>query len=120
MSSVPTTNHPTTTIVPTSTVSSPTASEMPNPAVLNCGLHGLAVGDYYLAGYVLEREGVPVTLQDCYQACSTDTGCESFEFYPEPITDAPRCALYGGSEADSLGSVNPDVPNVWYDFSYTI
>lgn len=42
-------------------------------------------------------------------------GCVSYEFYPEEGTGAPRCALFGGSVADSLDSINRYVPNVWYD-----
>jgi hypothetical protein len=42
-------------------------------------------------------------------------GCESYEFYPEPGTDAPRCDLFGGSVAQSLASINQWVPNIWYD-----
>jgi hypothetical protein len=42
-------------------------------------------------------------------------GCESYEFYPEPGTGAPRCDLFGGSVAQSLASINQWVPNIWYD-----
>lgn len=42
-------------------------------------------------------------------------GCESYEFYPELYTEAPRCDLFGGSVAQSLDSVDPYVPNVWFD-----
>jgi hypothetical protein len=45
-----------------------------------------------------------------------DRGCVSYEFYPEPGLGSSRCALYGGSVADSLASIS-NVPNVWYDLS---
>jgi hypothetical protein len=45
----------------------------------------------------------------------TDMGCQSYTFYPEEGTDAPRCDLFGGSVAQSLDSVNRWVPNVWFD-----
>ena len=41
--------------------------------------------------------------------------CRSIEFYPEPVTGAPRCNLYGGSVEQCLDMVIPEVPNVWYD-----
>jgi hypothetical protein len=47
-------------------------------------------------------------------------GCQSFEFYPEPGTGAPRCNLYGGSVSQSIDMIIPQVPNVWYDLGCTI
>lgn len=41
-----------------------------------------------------------------------DAGCLSYEFYPEPGTNAPRCNLYGSNVKNSLQSVDA---NVWYD-----
>jgi hypothetical protein len=44
-----------------------------------------------------------------------DMGCQSIEFYPEPGTGAPLCNLYGGSVAQSIDTIIPQVPNLWYD-----
>ncbi|KAL3424715.1 hypothetical protein PVAG01_03996 [Phlyctema vagabunda] len=114
--------HPTTSFTPTTTVTSDhAATGTPDPLALHCGLHGLPVGDYFLAEFVENRDDEAVTLQGCYQFCKgvygISMGCESYSFYPEPGTDAPRCDLYGGSVAQSLDSINNYVPNVWYDLA---
>jgi len=46
-----------------------------------------------------------------------DQGCQSYDFYPEPGTGAPRCDLYGGSVADSLGRIDNYDPNLWFDLA---
>jgi len=73
---------------------------------------------------VESAEDVEVTLQTCGQFCASiygvNLGCRSFEFYPEPVTEAPRCDLYGGSVAQALYMVIPAVPNVWYDVGCAI
>ncbi|RDW73968.1 hypothetical protein BP5796_07410 [Coleophoma crateriformis] len=110
--------HPATSYTPTTVVTSQ-ATGTPNPKALHCGLHGLPVGDYFLAEFVEEKADVAVTLEGCYQFCvgvyGIDMGCESYSFFPEVGTGAPRCDLYGGSVAQSLDSINDYVPNVWYD-----
>ncbi|RDW67802.1 hypothetical protein BP6252_09198 [Coleophoma cylindrospora] len=110
--------HPTTSYTPTTVVTFQ-ATGTPNPKALHCGLHGLPVGDYFLAEFVEEKANVAVTLEGCYQFCvgvyGIDMGCESYSFFPEVGTGAPRCDLYGGSVAQSLDSINDYVPNVWYD-----
>ncbi|TGO11602.1 hypothetical protein BTUL_0106g00410 [Botrytis tulipae] len=111
--------HPSTTIAFTTTVTTIQVSGTPNPAAVHCGLHGLPVGDYFLAEFVEDKAGVPVTLQGCWEFCDgvygIDKGCVSYSFYPEPGTGAPRCDLFGGSVAQSLDSIIPSVPNVWFD-----
>ncbi|KAF5868014.1 uncharacterized protein Bfra_007209ia [Botrytis fragariae] len=111
--------HPSTTIAFTTTVTTLQASGTPNPAAVHCGLHGLPVGDYFLAEFVEDKAGVAVTLQGCWEFCDgvygIDKGCVSYSFYPEPGTGAPRCDLFGGSVAQSLDSIIPSVPNVWFD-----
>jgi hypothetical protein len=117
----------------------------PNPAAVHCGIHGLPVGDYFLAQFVEDKADVPVTLEGCYEFCVVsflsnisntllsfssgaansrkqgvygyDQGCVAYEFYPEEVTLEPRCNLYGGSVALSLGIVDNYVPNVWYDLA---
>lgn len=42
---------------------------MVNPAALSSGIHGLPVGDYFLAEFIENKAGVPVTLLGCYQFC---------------------------------------------------
>ncbi len=57
--------HPSTTI---GSASSVTVGAV-DPAALFCGIHGLPVGDYFLAEFVEKRAGVPITLLGCYQFC---------------------------------------------------
>ncbi|KAM3086600.1 hypothetical protein ACMFMG_000727 [Clarireedia jacksonii] len=113
--------HPTTTILFTTTITTAISSGTPNPAAVHCGLHGLPVGDFFLAEFVENKAGVDVTLKGCWEFCrgvyGIDAGCESYSFYPEPGTGAPRCDLYGGSVAQSLDSIIPQVPNVWFDLA---
>ncbi|KAF7853899.1 hypothetical protein EAF04_010565 [Stromatinia cepivora] len=111
--------HPSTTIQFTTTVTTIQISGTPNPAAVHCGLHGLPVGDYFLAEFVEDKAGVAVSLRGCWEFCygvyGIDKGCVSYSFYPEPGTGAPRCDLFGGSVAQSLDSIIPQVPNVWFD-----
>lgn len=48
-----------------------------------------------------------------------DSSCESFDFYHEPGTGAPRCDFYTGSVAQSLDMIIP-VENTWYDLGCTV
>ncbi|KAB8298997.1 hypothetical protein EYC80_001132 [Monilinia laxa] len=111
--------HPRTTIAFTTTVTTTQISGTPNPAAVHCGLHGLPVGDFFLAEFVEDKAGVDVSLRGCWEFCrgvyGIDKGCVSYSFYPEPGTGAPRCDLFGGSVAQSLDSIIPQIPNVWYD-----
>ncbi|KAI9642363.1 hypothetical protein NHQ30_009167 [Ciborinia camelliae] len=111
--------HPSTTVPFTTTVTTVQVSGTPNPAAVHCGLHGLPVGDFFLAEFVEDKAGVDVTLKGCWEFCrgiyGIDKGCVSYSFYPEPGTGAPRCDLFGGSVAQSLDSIIPSVPNVWFD-----
>ncbi|ESZ95851.1 hypothetical protein SBOR_3745 [Sclerotinia borealis F-4128] len=111
--------HPSTTVLFTTTVTTIQVSGTPNPAAVHCGLHGLPVGDYFLAEFVEDKSGVPVSLRGCWEFCrgvyGIDKGCVAYSYYPEPGTGAPRCDLFGGSVAQSLDSIIPQVPNVWFD-----
>jgi hypothetical protein len=95
---------------------------------------------------VQDNEAVPLTILECYKYCTVsspsshirrfsilhgandmkqgiygiDMGCVSYEFYPELGTGAPRCDLFGGSVAQSLYSINPYVPNIWYDLGCSV
>ncbi|TAQ88347.1 hypothetical protein B7494_g3325 [Chlorociboria aeruginascens] len=108
--------HPATTVVATTTVTGGLQTTTPNAAAVHCGLHGLPVGDYFLAEFVEDKDDVAVTLSGCYSFCAgvygISMGCMSYDFYPEEGTGAPRCDLYGGSVAQSLDSTNNYVPNV--------
>jgi hypothetical protein len=42
-------------------------------------------------------------------------GCQSYEFWPQPGTGAPRCTLFGANVANTLQSVNDYIPNYFYD-----
>ncbi|RAL66761.1 hypothetical protein DID88_007544 [Monilinia fructigena] len=92
--------HPSTTIAFTTTVTTTQISGTPNPAAVHCGLHGLPVGDFFLAEFVEDKAGVDVSLRGCWEFCrgvyGIDKGCVSYSFYPEPGTGAPRCDLFGG------------------------
>ncbi|KAH6671246.1 hypothetical protein B0J14DRAFT_91315, partial [Halenospora varia] len=62
--------HPSTSIVPTATVSGTPPTGTANPAVLHCGLHGLPLGDYFLGSWAYQADDVPVTLLGCYKICA--------------------------------------------------
>ncbi|EPE25926.1 hypothetical protein GLAREA_01838 [Glarea lozoyensis ATCC 20868] len=102
--------HPSTSVVATTIVSGTPPGATANPKALHCGLHGLPVGDYFLAGFVENETSGRLDVWKCWRYCTSvfgiDMGCESYTFYPEEGTDAPRCDLYGGSVAQSLDSVN--------------
>merc|ERR1712144_35704 len=108
--------HPSTTASQTTTVAGGEATGIPDPTAFHCGVHGLPIGLYKMAEYWEEREGVDVTLEGCYEFCAADSeGCFSYSFYYEEGLGDARCDLFGGSVADSLDSIIPEVPRVWYD-----
>ncbi|CRK41750.1 hypothetical protein BN1708_008563 [Verticillium longisporum] len=114
------TSQPAVVETPTKTVSEgsvPTGK--PETGSLHCGVHGKPVGNYFLARFVENSPGVPVTLEGCYQFCdsvmdATD-GCESYRFYPERDLNVARCDLYGSSVAYALDSVDDYYPDIWFD-----
>lgn len=60
-----------TTLTPTRTVcaTDAPAGETPRPRNVYCGVHGLDVGNYFLAQYVNNKANEPVTLEGCWQFC---------------------------------------------------
>merc|ERR1711977_572496 len=108
--------HPSTTASQTTTVAGGEATGIPDPTAFHCGVHGLPIGLYKMAEYWEERAGVDVTLEGCYEFCAADSeGCFSYSFYYEEGLGDARCDLFGGSVADSLDSIIPEVPRVRYD-----
>ncbi|TQN74386.1 hypothetical protein CSHISOI_01042 [Colletotrichum shisoi] len=122
VTSAPLTSVPTSTLIPTKTVCQDDApTGKPKPGNNHCGVHGLPVGNYFLARFVENAPGVPVTLEGCYQFCasvmSATDGCKSYRFYPERGLNVPRCDLYGSSVAYALNSINNDHPDMWFDLT---
>ncbi|KAK1599945.1 uncharacterized protein LY79DRAFT_664359 [Colletotrichum navitas] len=118
----PLTSVPTSTIIPTKTVCQEDApTGKPKPGNNHCGVHGLPVGNYFLARFVENAPGVPVTLEGCYQFCASvmdaTNGCKAYRFYPERGLNVQRCDLYGSSVAYALDSINNDHPDIWFDLS---
>ncbi|KAL2877732.1 hypothetical protein SGCOL_006894 [Colletotrichum sp. CLE4] len=116
------TTVPTSTTIPTKTVcqnDAPTGKPMPGNN--HCGVHGLPVGNYFLARFVNNAPNVPVTLEGCYQFCAsvmnTTDGCKSYRFYPEKGLNVPRCDLYGSTVAYALDSIDNDHPDLWFDLT---
>lgn len=57
--------------VPTRTVSEgDVATGKPELAARHCGVHGLPVGKYFIARFVDNAPGVPITLEGCFQFCN--------------------------------------------------
>ncbi|KAJ0162357.1 hypothetical protein CTA2_4685 [Colletotrichum tanaceti] len=122
VTSAPLTSVPTPTLIPTKTVCQDDApTGKPKPGNNHCGVHGLPVGNYFLARFVENAPGLPVTLEGCYQFCasvmSATNGCKSYRFYPERGLNVPRCDLYGSSVAYALNSINNDHPDMWFDLT---
>ncbi|KAF9869440.1 hypothetical protein CkaCkLH20_13102 [Colletotrichum karsti] len=122
VTSAPLTSVPSSTLVPTKTVcqnDAPTGKPMPGNH--HCGVHGLPVGNYFLARFVENSPGVPVTLEGCYQFCASvmnaTDGCKSYRFYPEKGLNVPRCDLYGSNVAYALDSIDNDHPDLWFDLA---
>jgi len=42
----------------------------PNPEALHCGVHGLPVGDYFIAEFVENKPDTAVTLLGCFELSS--------------------------------------------------
>ncbi|KAK2026860.1 hypothetical protein LX32DRAFT_654400 [Colletotrichum zoysiae] len=118
----PLTSVPTSTVIPTKTVCQEDApTGKPKPDNNHCGVHGLPVGNYFLARFVENAPGAPVTLEGCYQFCASvmdaTNGCKAYRFYPERGINVPRCDLYGSSVAYALDSINNDNPDIWFDLN---
>ncbi|KAF4851213.1 hypothetical protein CGCSCA4_v003366 [Colletotrichum siamense] len=122
VTSAPLTSVPSSTLIPTKTVcqdNAPTGKPMPGNN--HCGVHGLPVGNYFLARFVENSPGVRVTLEGCYQFCASvmnaTDGCKSYRFYPERGLNVPRCDLYGSNVAYALDSIDNDHPDIWFDLT---
>ncbi|KAM0276335.1 hypothetical protein ACHAQH_006878 [Verticillium albo-atrum] len=120
VSTAPLTSLPATVEDPTKTVSEGDApTGKPEAGSQHCGVHGKPVGNYFLARFVENSPGVPVTLEGCYQFCDSvmdaTEGCESYRFYPERDLNAARCDLYGSNVAYALNSVDDYYPDIWFD-----
>ncbi|KAL8343914.1 hypothetical protein RB601_004442 [Gaeumannomyces tritici] len=120
VATAPTTTTQTSTAPPTATVGggdAPTGT--PRARNQYCGVHGLPVGSYFLAQFVENRVGVPVTLEGCYQFCKANFdavgGCRAYDFYLEPGLDVPRCSLYGSDVASALRAIDNNQPHWWFD-----
>ena len=132
----------TTTVTPTKTVCATDApTGTPKKTNSHCGVHGKAVGDFFIGRFVENAANLPVTLKGCYQFCEVsclsaircisfpplltciplsqsvwgDThGCLSFDYYLNSL-GAPRCDLYGSTVAYALDDIDNNQPNWWFD-----
>ncbi|KAI6783716.1 uncharacterized protein J7T54_001592 [Emericellopsis cladophorae] len=90
----------------------------PEEAVLYCGIRGKPAGVYFLAEFIEEKSGVPVTEEGCFQFCDSvmeaTEGCQSYRFYHNEL-GAPRCALYGMPVAAVVDDLDESQDDVWYD-----
>lgn len=124
-------------IAPTATVTDgDIATGKPQPQTRHCGVHGLPVGTYFIARFVENAPGVPVTLEGCYQFCTVSDrqcpnlsavltlsqsvmeateGCRSYRFYPERGLNVPQCDLYGSPVAYALDRIEESHVDIWFD-----
>lgn len=106
-------------ITGTVTGGGPTPTGTPSPQSVYCGVHGSALGNFYLGTFVENRNNVPVTLEGCYQFCRINgrrnVGCKSFYFHQQPgLPGSARCDLYGQVTYNVIGSLD-NSQGVWYD-----
>ena len=111
----------------------------PEEAAIYCGIKGKPAGVGFIAEFIEERSGVPVTEEGCYQFCdvsahaketaareseanemqsvmeSTD-GCQAYRFYHNEL-GAPRCALYGMPVASVVYDIDENQDDIWYDLA---
>lgn len=74
---------PSATDEPTTTVSeedAPTGTPQLNSR--HCGVHGLPVGNYFIARFVENSKNVPVTLEGCYQFCNVSETTHGNQYRP--------------------------------------
>ncbi|KYK56902.1 hypothetical protein DCS_03908 [Drechmeria coniospora] len=90
----------------------------PSPENAYCGIKGEPAGTYFIAGFIEERPGVPVSEEGCYQFCDSvmeDTkGCQSYRYYHNDL-GAPRCDLYGMPVSFVVENIDRHQPGRWYD-----
>ncbi|KAK7226334.1 hypothetical protein V2G26_014337 [Clonostachys chloroleuca] len=85
-----------------------------------CGVNGKPAGVYFLAEFIEERAGVPVSQEGCYQFCDSvmdsTEGCQAYRFYHNKM-GAPRCELYGMPVSWSVDELDQKVEGKWFDLS---
>lgn len=115
------TSVPATTLPVTQTVTDrsrrPTGT--PSPQKLYCGVHGTAIGSYYMGTFTENKNNVPVTLEGCYQFCvingRRNSGCKSYDFHEEPgLAGSARCDLYEQATYNVIGRLD-NSQGVWFD-----
>ncbi|KAH7328915.1 hypothetical protein B0I35DRAFT_404208 [Stachybotrys elegans] len=83
-----------------------------------CGVKGLPAGTYFIAEFIENRPGVPVTREGCYQFCDSvldsTEGCQAYRFYHNEL-GAPRCALYGMPVPWVVRDLDLRQRGQWYD-----
>ncbi|KAM4055056.1 hypothetical protein HRG_005865 [Hirsutella rhossiliensis] len=112
---------PPATVVPTKTVyAHDKATGRPSPESAYCGVKGEPAGTYFIAEFIEDRPGVPVTEEGCYQFCDSvmeDTkGCKAYRYYPNDL-GAPRCKLYGMPVSYDVRDIDNHQPGMWYDLA---
>lgn len=95
-------------------------SGKPSAKTAYCGIHGKPAGTYFIAEFIENRPGAPVTEEGCYQFCDSvmesTKGCQSYRFYNNQL-GKPRCALYGRGVVDSVADLDKNQPDTWYDLA---
>ena len=113
-------------------------SGTPKPDSAYCGIHGKPAGTCFIAEFIEDKPGIPVSEEGCYQFCDvrsslsdpnqsriltlqqsvmeSTTGCKSFRYYKNQL-GAPRCALYGMPISDSVDDLDKSQPDTWYDLA---
>ena len=130
---------PVKTMAPTTTVCThDEATGTPKPDSAYCGIHGKPAGTYFIAEFIEDKPGVPVTEEGCYQFCDVSfvlsyrnqtrmltpqqsvmestKGCKSFRYYKNQL-GAPRRALYGMPVSYSVDDLDKNQPDTWYDLA---
>ncbi|KAK2606145.1 hypothetical protein QQS21_003428 [Conoideocrella luteorostrata] len=116
MTSTPTASHP-----PTKTICEhDNQTGTPDKDTSYCGVKGQPAGVYFIAEFIEERSGVPVTEEGCYQFCDSvmeDTmGCQSYRFYLNEL-GAPRCDLYGMPVSHVIKDLDNNQAGKFYDLT---
>ncbi|KAK4193409.1 hypothetical protein QBC35DRAFT_458457 [Podospora australis] len=112
----------TVTVKPSTTVFELTApTGRPQPANIHCGIHGNPVGNFFLARFVENEAGTPVTLEGCWQFGGSiygmAHGCLSYNFYTNEL-GAARCDLYGSRVAFAVDEIDGRLEETrWFDLA---
>ncbi|KAF7559165.1 hypothetical protein G7046_g5000 [Stylonectria norvegica] len=85
-----------------------------------CGINAAPVGTYFIAEFIEDRSGVPVSLEGCYQFCDSvmeaTRGCQAYRFYHNNL-GAPRCDLYGMPVSYDVRELDATQPDKWFDLA---